>query len=557
VQDGIEIITGGKIILDKVNDQYYYVVIYSGNSDFFSLIDGLKISDLSLPTTAHLWEFNTQAFSNLANLDYCYPLCEPSDDASIAMRPPYTVDRVEIWGGYIWCFVKLSVIIQAILTDAGYTATGDVFTDDKYIKLYMPITDLQLSNLNIKPLLYSLRAQNRKVMTSVINTLDCQQAFVTCPVGDLIFKTTGVYIVSYAGNYTFRVYLQAMRPYIVPTFVYLYNGAAQVAMFTDDGTILPIRAYERAYSTTYVAAAGDHLSIRVSYTGLAYYDIQVIGITNVAIGYGSIVVPENHFGGLTQTDIIKTMCNLYALVPETNSKERNINFWNYSVLFTNIPIARDWSSYLSEKEDEVEFKFGDYARKNYLRYKESDDVIKDTGTGILEIDDDNLPMQKDIVTLPLSTCDEVTLLGDVNVSRIAFNQYDAESDSYIEQKSIDSRLVYINFIQDPYTSPPYEKTFAIRDTELPGGAVSECITPRKASSIEIAFSTLITNYSALQNILYQTNIRKCKFNLPVYEVAGFSHDVPIYVSQYKAYFYVNKILNYIPGKLCEIELIKL
>jgi hypothetical protein len=29
------------------------------------------------------------------------------------------------------------------------------------------------------------------------------------------------------------------------------------------------------------------------------------------------------------------------------------------------------------------------------------------------------------------------------------------------------------------------------------------------------------------------------------------------LKQYKAYFYVNKINNYVPGKLCIIDLIKL
>jgi hypothetical protein len=45
--------------------------------------------------------------------------------------------------------------------------------------------------------------------------------------------------------------------------------------------------------------------------------------------------------------------------------------------------------------------------------------------------------------------------------------------------------------------------------------------------------------------------------LPVYEVAGLKHYIPIYLSQYKAYFYVNKINNFVPGKLCTIDLIKL
>jgi hypothetical protein len=68
---------------------------------------------------------------------------------------------------------------------------------------------------------------------------------------------------------------------------------------------------------------------------------------------------------------------------------------------------------------------------------------------------------------------------------------------------------------------------------------------------------MIYNYSGLSRLLTKTNIRKAKFNLPAFEVAGLKHNIPIYVSQYKAYFYVNKISNYVAGQLTTIDLIKL
>jgi len=52
-------------------------------------------------------------------------------------------------------------------------------------------------------------------------------------------------------------------------------------------------------------------------------------------------------------------------------------------------------------------------------------------------------------------------------------------------------------------------------------------------------------------------MRSAKLNLPVYEVAGLKHYIPIYLKQYKAYFYVNMINNYVPGQLSIIDLIKL
>jgi hypothetical protein len=297
---------------------------------------------------------------------------------------------------------------------------------------------------------------------------------------------------------------------------------------------------------------------------------------------------------------------MFGLIPEVTPRDRKILFWNFSKLYENIPNARDWSAYLSEREDETEFKFGDYAQNNIMRYKDSDDVIKDNGMGVMQVDDVTLPFEKDALELPVSTCDEVTILTNnfsVNVSRIAFNTFKPDnvkivgytnlaafpttgaadmayhandtgvyyiwsggayviislpsiiSLQYDQEKSIDPRIVYVERTKEEY-SPPYEKKLIFSPTKILSGVI-EIDSPKKASSLEVSFSYLVTNYGSLSRLLTKTNLRKAKFNLPVYEVAGLKHYIPIYLSQYKAYFYVNKINNYVPGQLCKIDLIKL
>ena len=170
----------------------------------------------------------------------------------------------------------------------------------------------------------------------------------------------------------------------------------------------------------------------------------------------------------------------------------------------------------------------------------------------MQIDDENLPSDKDVVQLPVSTCDEVVVLGDTVVAQVDMNRYDAKSDSYVQNENIDPRLVYISTMAA--VSP--EKTFTLR-TAAVGGAGYDVTTIRKASTGEVAFSAMTQYYDALAKMLTKATLRRAKFNLPAYEVAGFQHDTPIWVSQYKAYFYVNKITNYVVGKLTTVELIKL
>jgi hypothetical protein len=252
------------------------------------------------------------------------------------------------------------------------------------------------------------------------------------------------------------------------------------------------------------------------------------------------------------------------LIPETTPRDRKIKFWNYLDLYDNISIARDWSDYLSEADNETEFEFGDYAQNNYLRYKDSEDVQKDQGKGTMLIEDETLPVEKDAIELSVSTCDEVLVLTDEPTSRLAMNKYDNKENEYVSNKQLDARIVYIS---RSGTSPASDKTFRISDAidgaGVPSGNFYSTTDPQIASSLEVSFSQLIGatgyyfGYPGLSRLLTKTNLRKAKFNLPVYEVAGLKHYIPVYLRQYKAYFYVNKINNYVAGKLCTVELVKL
>jgi hypothetical protein len=174
-------------------------------------------------------------------------------------------------------------------------------------------------------------------------------------------------------------------------------------------------------------------------------------------------------------------------------------------------------------------------------------VTKDRGKGNMIVDDETLEFEKDVVSVPVATTDEVTILTTIDVSRIAFNKWDATDAVYKSEDSIDARIVYTKVITG--------KTFRILSAD--GGSQTDATDPKAASSKEISFGQLVVNYSGLSRMLTKTNLRKCKFNLPVYEVAGIKHYIPIYLRQYRAYFYVNKINNYVPGQLCDIDLIKL
>jgi hypothetical protein len=561
IQDNIEVITGGLLVLDRVDDQYYYVSIISGNMNFFNLIAGLKITDLLLAGCNHEWTAEVMADTHAdvsPALDVVYPLCEPSDDGSIA---PLTDDgdKVEMYGGWIWPFVRLQTIWEEIFTTAGFTLTGGpIISSDLFSKLYMPITSRAISDT--EKYLYSmfwggaLGYPTDRVLGNI------SFPGVTVIKGNATFAT-GYYYAPFDGTYKLTANIVAGTLLSPPPTLTVYIGGVDV------GDMILTSSYPLTWSYEFEASgvtAGQPILISASPILFYYWFWGITEISDALIGYGSTVEPRLYLPDMSQTDFIKLVCNLFGLVPDVTARDRKIKFWNYSELYDNFLIARDWSAYLSERDDEVEFKFGDYGQHNHLHYKQSDDVLPDNGMGDLPFNDETLPERKDIVQLILSTCDEVTILitnFSVNVSRINFNKWNDDDAVYDSAEDIDPRIVYVDHIRS-IASPPYEKEFWIRETAAPLTGIFaapsyQVQSPKSAQSLPVSFSNLIYYYSSLSRMLTKANVRRAKFNLPVYEVAGLKHNIPIYLSQYKAYFYVNKISNYVAGQLCTVELIRL
>ena len=542
VQDGLEIITNGMLILESVNDQYYNVSILSGNKDFFKAIENLKLSDLRLASADHTWNATVQAASHALGGDYLYPLCEPSDDGGIC---PITDDgaEVKVYGGWMWPFVKVSAIWDEIFSDVDYTCLGDILTDDTFLSLWMPIVNLDISNYSKDDYLYNGSRRGYKEFTDPASILQPLDRII---LGDEDFEN-GEYNTPYAATYSLRTILYNISA--APTHVYIYADGVQVIEMDRNYSFTDYLVYDGDYTAT----AAETLTIRVTPCTLYEFHVQVLAIADAAIAFGGAITPYLHLPDLTQTEFIKMICNMFGLIPECTSRDHKIRFWHFNDLYDNISDARDWSAYLSERDDTTEFKFGDYAKRNYLRYKDSDDVLENTGRGIMFVEDETLQEKKDVVDSPVSTCDEVTVLTDVATSRINMNIWeDKDTDCYVRNDKIDPRIVYVRQVED--------RTLTFREDVtdcVPSDTEHSVEDPLVASSLEVAFSSLIVNYSALSRLLTKTKLRKCKMNLPVYEIVGLHHDIPVYLEQYKAYFYVNKISNYVPGRLCDVELVKL
>jgi hypothetical protein len=290
---------------------------------------------------------------------------------------------VELYGGWIWCFVKVKTIWEEIFANAGFTVTGgEILESDIFDKLYMPIVSRKITDT--EKYLYSMWWGG--YVTPGINVLLGEGlgdfSGVTVIKGDTNFRN-GYYFAPYSGTY--KISITIMGSYGIPPDLYIYKGGGLFTVLSGVCSGLFCMTFQYEVDVTGVVAGEEFHIICPVAMGWFYWWWAITEIKDAEIAYSSDVDPRLYLPVMTQTDFIKMICHLFALIPDVTPKDKEIRFWNYDELYDNIPLAQDWSKYLSERDDEVEFKFGDYAQNNYLKYKQSDDVIADNGRVIFRL----------------------------------------------------------------------------------------------------------------------------------------------------------------------------
>jgi hypothetical protein len=548
IQNGIEMITGGRMVLLKKDDDYYHVSVYSGNMNFFTETGKLKLTDLDLADVDHTWNLANVYGSQIESRAYLYPLIEPSDDGGY-LPIDGTATDVTMDNDKVWPHVQIRAIWDAIFAGLGFTSTGKHITSTLFNAIWMPIVNRNAGD--VSKYLYSAYNNTLIKWTGAENLIGSGigTIIINGIPTDTSWMNSTIYVAKYTAKHKFRAYV-IWRQWTIGTPVIqfaMWYQSAWVAMTLSETESAGNGKIISVFTGELDMTAGETMQFGVNRVRTFYFDLSVTAIENPLIGVGSDVIVKLNMPQITQSDFIKMICNMMALVPECNPRTRNVDFWSFNELYENIPIARDWSEYLSESGEETEFKFGDYAKRNYMRFKESDDVIPENGTGMMQINDVNLAEEKPMIAIPISYSDEVLVLDGINVSRINMNIYDPKLDTYNASEKIDPRIIYVKTLSG--------KNMHIRDVN--GTTLDVIGTPKAGSSIEISFGSLGANYAPLANMLYRATLRRLKFNLPVYEVAGLKHNIPVYLRQYAAYFYVNKVNNFVAGKLCTVDLIKL
>jgi len=572
---GVDVLKNGFAVLSSV-DKEINLVIYEGNVDFFAAIEGKTLRDLDLSALSHLFDWTnvTGSFTNDSTDGYKYPLID------YGMMPS---DIRELDPQYLKATVFCAYIFEKIITEAGFTFEGNIFSNEKFKKLLITTEDDnkgtyfdtyanietglgQIYNFPIDP------SQKTRIATFTKGAGESWQYEVTINFtisgwvnGTSFFIiTTGfgwLAIFAYQhsdadGDGTFTktftfdssVYINTVD--IHDSLVYDLGQATVVVHFgemsgrisgeTEDRFfvhLLPIASQTASTTDSYYAEFG--IDYKNQY-----------GFTTIDVAQ---VLPE-----WTQKDFVKAMANIFNLMFSTNKTENKLTIKQFSEIVDDIPNALDWTTKLHSDENSQtkEFRIGGYSQINNCKYTEDDSDIKKPkkyGNGTLTVADEVLPKETTFIELPFSSSLSVSRLLGIIVPSV--NRVDADGEFTIDTVP---RLLIDNVDDILDSNGDLELNDGPNSSAINTG-IPYCYFIQSDKTFNLGFnnSLLLDNYSALTRVLNKSKKLTVLMKLSAVDFYNLDHFKPIYLAQFASYFYINKVINWTGEGITKVEIIRI
>jgi len=269
--------------------------------------------------------------------------------------------------------------------------------------------------------------------------------------------------------------------------------------------------------------------------------------------YGSSMYTNKYFD-VKIIDIYKDVMNLRGIQVQTDPIKKEVFFDFFEDIQESIATATDWSSKVDIRENIYTFKFGSYAKRNFLRFAKNDTIQEFLNDVYFDVDDENLKDEIIAVQLITSTTEEENKFNGEVVPRIRAVQSD---ESF---KATNYRLLLLDRKDVDYSFEYFDTSNSTNVSDnLP---FCRAVQFDLANDYETIQSILTkTKYIKLRMKLNENDIQQIKrFKSNIDERKGFLQAIYLDVQnskfQINGYFYINKIENYING-FANVELVRL
>jgi len=594
--------------IESAND-YYNVRLYGSNTNFYSLIKDKKIIDLDNCNKDHFWTLPNVVDSRLNNTGYIYPLINYYTQA-----PNGFIDNTDrtISARHLYPALFVEEIIQQIIEKAGYQYNNLDPADETLI---LPCSG-ELKR-EIRPDLYeSVHTQTGTLpIQQPVNGIGSKSYYLTfneteggCATywdgvldgyradlnGFLLFansialtlkwsivltNTTGATI---SGNLVFTTdnntetdidpTRRNSSNYYEEAFM-LLSGETKTFTGSYDFTTGNAGTFEQNYIASWIeiGAGLDNTINLESDSYLQISNVRTLEADSQIIfkDSSSNLSPTNYIsvGSLfdyKQSDILLNYCRLLGLIIISDEVNKKITLQKFDRISENVVNALDWSNKIDlSATPEIKFFSESMAQRNNFVYQVDSPEAQPIGTnGYIEVNNDNLPVEADMVSMDWASCDSLELLKGIKTPTIPCVDPDNEQYSGVSSQ----RILYLKRVD----GSDLEETDDLTYTGISGSPVTSStvssdyplawfINRAEAHNLGFANSIISERYGSVSDVYDKYKNVVVYLRLNESDINKLDFTKPVYIQHFNAYFYVNKIIGYKPWSYesTQVELVKL
>lgn len=362
------------------------------------------------------------------------------------------------------------------------------------------------------------------------------------------------------------------------------TGASAIALTPGDFLEIQMRNTD---------GSGDAFRVEVSQISVTTGErtetiVKVIPRKTIAVG--ETINLAATLPNMKQTDFLKTIIFQHGLLPITDAFSKTVSFIFFNDIKKNITESVDWSSKLDKSNTEI-IKFtelvNNFARVNEVGYKDNTtdfnlvDYLEQTkevyGSGVIDIDNDFLKDRKSLFTSAFTPTFQASSFINLSTGSLYLPLIKLYEDSSATTTSIDSgfRIGYllgetdvidfafestssIDFTGTILTEVPY---FFFHKTDFGSFLNSFPFTmsfDQPKDGTAFGDSLLEAHYRDYVKILQAPRFLRAFFDLNQIDILNLDFSKPIFLDQYRSYFYINKVTQFKgDARTTEVELIKL
>ena len=562
--------------LETVDDNYN-IRMYGGNSTLFADLKNKKLADLDLNHLNHHWDVDHIDISKGKDYPLKYALIDYNADS-----PNNAIDESDssiYMGCLIPCIYKHYLIEQCIL-QSGYSINNET-KDSLIFKHLNPVTPLGSNTYTrdkIANKYYGKFVGNSIFADALTVDVISQREVMYTETDSTVIKFQDEVKVKVRGN--IRARATSLDPIILSSYLKIDLKYSNQGVFGyKDANIFDGFLYDTVYHDfpfdfdifidknvgaynlpTIIPATftSTHYAVDTPNCYIEIYNVEVVNNLPLRYDilldnpYNNYVTIANNLPDFSQADFIRQYLLSTNSIISIDERNKTVTIVPYKKILDNITNAKDWTGKIDfTNRPKTEFKL-DYAQHNYLRYKDDDSVIKPDGTDYdLTIVDERLEYEKKLIELLYSATESVYRCNKDMAKINCFEEY-------LYKYTFTPRSLFLRFEDFTFRYRP-NKTDAIDavtiTTDVPIGYF---IDDNQEYSNGFGKNLFENFFTFIIGIITKTKVIEVDMRLTISDIANFDPLFPVYIGEFDAHFYVNKIkFDYTKRNSSVVELVKL